>query len=129
MPQPPSAAHVRAPSAACRRSPKWRRWSEQRVGREEAEAGREEAETREEGGGRDGERGSRVHKGYFTQSSQRAEFLSGGGSPACGRPHRSRDARFHKCRWNVVALVNRASLDPCRAVARPTASLTCGLFA
>src|SRR5688500_7792641 len=34
---------------------------------------------------RDARGGSRVHRGNFTQSSQRAELVSGGGSPAFGR--------------------------------------------
>src|SRR5688500_10594729 len=91
MPQPPSAAHVRAPSAACRRSPKWRRWSEQRVGREEAEAGREEAETREEeGGGRDGGRrreegGTGREEAEFTEAISRRAHREQSFCPAVGR--------------------------------------------
>ena len=70
-----------------------------------------------------GEGGSGGRRGYFTQSSQRTEFLSGGGSPAHGR-HMDREEARRRMAPAAPATRLRASSRSMPRVARPTASLT-----
>src|SRR5687768_17061244 len=76
--------------------------------------GCEEAEFGEGGGrvwGESEQSALRLFHAELTESRVDVRRWVAGLRPA----HGSRGARFHKCRRNTSALVNRASLDPCRA--------------
>jgi len=80
----------------------------QRLGREEAKTGGERKQRLERERAELTEAISRrAHRGLESLVRRWVAGLR----PA----HGSSDARFHKCRNDGVALVNRASLDPCRA--------------
>src|SRR5688500_1550986 len=78
---------------------------------------REEGET--------GEGGSRAHRGYFTQSPQRAEFLVRRWTPARSGRLIDREGRpNHKRLRTLTSLAIGRSSRSMPRVARPTASLT-----